>query len=148
MQITVDGKTTRARAFPKRDQFAPELLYFSDCIRKDREPEPSGREGLADVRVIRALLRVGAHAGGPSRCAGSTRPPADARDGEATAARPDARPRSRGNPVGRVDERDHTTSQDSDRGGKPSFSRDGRIPRIGGSFAGRTPLRTAPRIGR
>jgi glucose-fructose oxidoreductase len=32
------------------------LLYFSDCILNDREPEPSGREGLADVRIIRALL--------------------------------------------------------------------------------------------
>jgi len=54
MKITVDEKTTR-KSFPKRDQFAPELLYFSDCILEDRQPEPSGREGLADVRVIRAL---------------------------------------------------------------------------------------------
>jgi len=54
MQITVDEKTTR-KSFPRRDQFAPELLYFSDCILEDRQPEPSGREGLADVRVIRAL---------------------------------------------------------------------------------------------
>ncbi len=53
-QLTVDGKTTR-KTFPKRDQFAPELLYFSDCILTDRQPEPSGTEGLADVRVIRAL---------------------------------------------------------------------------------------------
>ena len=48
------GKTRRA-AFAKRDQFAPELLYFSDCVLEDREPEPSGTEGLADVRIIRAL---------------------------------------------------------------------------------------------
>ena len=54
MKITVDEKTTR-KSFPKRDQFAPELLYFSDCALQDRQPEPSGREGLADVRVIRAL---------------------------------------------------------------------------------------------
>jgi predicted dehydrogenase len=38
-----------------RDQFAPELVYFSDCIITKREPEPSGEEGLLDVRVIRAL---------------------------------------------------------------------------------------------
>jgi len=44
-------------AYGKRDQFAPELLYFSDCILEDREPQPSGEEGLADVRVIRALYR-------------------------------------------------------------------------------------------
>jgi predicted dehydrogenase len=54
--ITIDGKT-RSRTFPKRDQFAPELLYFSDCILKNREPEPSGAEGLADVRIIEALYR-------------------------------------------------------------------------------------------
>jgi len=53
--LTIDGRT-RERRFPKRDQFAPELLYFSDCVLADREPEPSGREGLADVRIIRAAL--------------------------------------------------------------------------------------------
>ena len=52
--LTKGGKTRRVH-FDKRDQFAPELLYFSDCILEDREPEPSGEEGLADVRVIRAL---------------------------------------------------------------------------------------------
>ncbi len=52
--LTVNGKS-RERTFPKRDQFAPELLYFSDCILNDAEPEPSGREGLNDVRIIRAL---------------------------------------------------------------------------------------------
>jgi predicted dehydrogenase len=53
--LTIDGKT-RVTRFGKRDQFAPELLYFSDCIREGRDPEPSGREGLADLRIIRALL--------------------------------------------------------------------------------------------
>lgn len=54
--LTIEGKTQESR-FPKRDQFAPELLYFSDCILQDREPEPSGREGLIDVRIINALYR-------------------------------------------------------------------------------------------
>ena len=53
-RLTIDGKTTR-KAIGKRDQFAPELLYFSDCILKDREPEPSGEEGLQDVRIVQAL---------------------------------------------------------------------------------------------
>ena len=53
-ELTVNGKTTR-RAIGKRDQFAPELLYFSDCILKNREPEPSGEEGLQDVRIVQAL---------------------------------------------------------------------------------------------
>jgi len=57
--LTVNGREQR-RTFPKRDQFAAELLYFSDCILHDREPEPSGYEGLADVRIIRALQRSAA----------------------------------------------------------------------------------------
>jgi glucose-fructose oxidoreductase len=51
------GGNESAVAYGKRDQFAPELLYFSDCILEDRDPQPSGEEGLADVRVIEALYR-------------------------------------------------------------------------------------------
>ena len=53
-ELTVDGKTTRKR-IGKRDQFAPELLHFSDCIQRNIEPEPSGEEGLQDVRIVEAL---------------------------------------------------------------------------------------------
>jgi predicted dehydrogenase len=53
-ELTVKGKTTRRR-IGKRDQFAPELLYFSDCILKNRDPEPSGEEGMQDVRIVQAL---------------------------------------------------------------------------------------------
>ena len=49
------GEKTRKLSFPKRDQFAAEISYFSDCILKNREPEPSGQEGLADVRVVEAI---------------------------------------------------------------------------------------------
>lgn len=49
------GEETEERTFPPRDQFAPELLYFSQCIADGVEPEPSGEEGLADVRVLVAL---------------------------------------------------------------------------------------------
>jgi predicted dehydrogenase len=55
-QVTVDGRT-RSKTFPKRDQFAPELISFSECIINGNAPEPSGWEGLADVRIIRALYR-------------------------------------------------------------------------------------------
>jgi len=34
-----------------------ELLYFSDCVINNKEPEPSGREGLAGVRIIEATLK-------------------------------------------------------------------------------------------
>jgi glucose-fructose oxidoreductase len=53
-RLTRDGKTTRKRG-RKVDQFAAELLYFSDCIIKDREPEPSAEEGAWDLRIIDAL---------------------------------------------------------------------------------------------
>lgn len=53
---TINEKT-KEHKYRRRDQFAPELLYFSQCILENKEPEPSGREGLADVRVIRALER-------------------------------------------------------------------------------------------
>jgi glucose-fructose oxidoreductase len=39
----------------RRDQFAAEILYFADCIRQGRAPEPSGEEGARDVRVVEAL---------------------------------------------------------------------------------------------
>jgi predicted dehydrogenase len=53
-KLTIGTKTT-TKAFRKRDQFAAELIYFSDCILRDIEPEPSGLEGLADVRIVRAI---------------------------------------------------------------------------------------------
>lgn len=55
-ELTVNEKVTRKR-LGKRDQFAAELLYFSDCIRKNRAPEPSGEEGLRDVSIIQALYQ-------------------------------------------------------------------------------------------
>ena len=66
-QLTIDGKT-RERTFSKRDQFAAELIYFSDCVLKNRKPEPSGEEGLIDVSIIHALYRLGG-----DRKAGQTR---------------------------------------------------------------------------
>jgi predicted dehydrogenase len=51
------GESKRTKRFAKSDQFAPELLYFSNCILKNREPEASGLEGLTDVRIIAAMHR-------------------------------------------------------------------------------------------
>lgn len=53
-QLTL-GEKTRTKTFAKQDQFAAELVYFSDCVLKDKEPEPSGLEGLADVRIVQAI---------------------------------------------------------------------------------------------
>jgi len=57
--LTRDDKTVR-KSFKKRDQFAPELSYFSSCIREERQPEPNGQEGLADVAIIEALYESAA----------------------------------------------------------------------------------------
>ena len=56
LELTVGEKKTRL-SFPKRDQVAAEILRFSECVLSGKNPEPSGREGLADVRIIRALYR-------------------------------------------------------------------------------------------
>jgi predicted dehydrogenase len=55
LELTIDDKTRVIRTV-KRDQFAPELEHFSTCIRTGRDPSPSGLEGMADVRVVCALL--------------------------------------------------------------------------------------------
>ena len=56
-QITQIGGRITTRRYPIHDQFAPQLEYFTDCILKDKEPEPSGLEGLIDVAIIEALQR-------------------------------------------------------------------------------------------
>jgi hypothetical protein len=56
MTLEIDGKASD-RLFLKRDQFAPELIYFWDCIQHGKEPEPSGEEGLIDVQIISAAYR-------------------------------------------------------------------------------------------
>jgi glucose-fructose oxidoreductase len=53
-QITIGDKTT-SKNFAKSDHFAPQLIYFSDCIMRNTTPEPSGWEGLADVRIVQAI---------------------------------------------------------------------------------------------
>lgn len=45
------------KTFPAGDQFAPELIYFSNCVINGENPEPDGREGLADVRIIEAIFK-------------------------------------------------------------------------------------------
>ena len=43
--------------FEPTDPFAAELTYFSDCILNDRHPEPSGIDGLQDIRIVEAIYR-------------------------------------------------------------------------------------------
>ncbi len=56
MILHVEGKHgTKTRTFTKRDQIAAEIEYFAKCIREDLDPEPSGWEGMADVRILQSI---------------------------------------------------------------------------------------------
>ena len=61
LELTCENRTRR-KTYGLRDQFGPEVVYFSDCIQRDREPEPGGIEGLRDVHIIRSLYES-AHSG-------------------------------------------------------------------------------------
>ncbi|UVT17453.1 MAG: Gfo/Idh/MocA family oxidoreductase [Nitrospira sp.] len=65
-QQRVLNGASRSHRYKAGDQFAPELLYFSDCILRNTTPEPSGREGLIDVMIVQALYRS-ARTGRPVR---------------------------------------------------------------------------------
>ena len=52
--VTINGET-QEQTFPPHSQLAAEFTYFSNCILQNKDPEPSGMEGLNDVRIIRAL---------------------------------------------------------------------------------------------
>ncbi|MBI4781290.1 MAG: Gfo/Idh/MocA family oxidoreductase [Oscillatoriophycideae cyanobacterium NC_groundwater_1537_Pr4_S-0.65um_50_18] len=54
--VTIEADK-QERSFESHDQLAAEFVYFSDCILQDKEPEPSGKEGLIDVQIIQALYR-------------------------------------------------------------------------------------------
>ncbi len=58
--ITIKSKS-RTRTFKHRDQIAAEILYFADCIQKGKTPEPSGQEGLIDVRLMDAIRKAAKH---------------------------------------------------------------------------------------
>lgn len=57
--LTVDEKK-KEKTFPAGDQFAPELMHFSNCVLKGQRPEPDGEEGLADVRIVDAIFKSAA----------------------------------------------------------------------------------------
>ena len=49
------GDVVKKKKGRRRDQFAAELVYFSDCVLNGKDPEPSAEEGCWDVRVVDAL---------------------------------------------------------------------------------------------
>lgn len=46
------------RVFKRSDEFPLELDEFADCIRRKREPEPSGEQGMRDMVIIEAIYRA------------------------------------------------------------------------------------------
>lgn len=62
--ITINGQSQQ-RSFEAGDQFAAELTYFSDCILTNKNPEPSGMEGLIDVHIIQSIIRSAQMEGHP-----------------------------------------------------------------------------------
>ncbi len=56
MTTTIGGKE-KETSFDVVDHFGPEIEYFSQCILDNAEPEPNGYEGLADIRIVQALLQ-------------------------------------------------------------------------------------------
>ena len=58
MRLNVENKHGhKSRTFSKHDQIAAEIEYFARCIREDTDPEPSGWEGLADVRILQGIYQ-------------------------------------------------------------------------------------------
>jgi glucose-fructose oxidoreductase len=53
----VRGGQREEMAFEPADALAAELGYFSNSVLRDVAPEPSGIEGLTDVRIIEAIYR-------------------------------------------------------------------------------------------
>jgi predicted dehydrogenase len=49
------GETVKKKKGRRRDQFAAEIAYFSECVLQGKEPEPSAEEGCWDVRIVNAL---------------------------------------------------------------------------------------------
>jgi glucose-fructose oxidoreductase len=56
-ELSLRGKKTKKNKFPRRGQIAAEITYFAKCILNKKDPEPSGYEGLADLRIIEAIQK-------------------------------------------------------------------------------------------
>lgn len=46
------------KKYPVLNELALEIDHLADCIRRDREPEPNGAEGLRDVAVMQAIYQA------------------------------------------------------------------------------------------
>lgn len=62
-QTIVINDKSEEKSFRHTDQFGGEIEAFSQCILEDREPASSGQEGLADVRIIKAIFAAARRGG-------------------------------------------------------------------------------------
>ena len=73
LEQTVAIKDDKSKeSFKNTDHFGGELKYFSDCILNNRDPEPDGEEGMADMRVLVGILEA-LKTGGPVKLPPFTR---------------------------------------------------------------------------
>jgi predicted dehydrogenase len=57
-QTVMSGESTSEDTFKNTDHFGGEMKYFSDCILNNKDVEPDGEEGYADVRVLEGVLKA------------------------------------------------------------------------------------------
>ena len=57
-QVTTIGEKKSTESFKNTDHFGGEMKYFSDCILNNKEVEPDGEEGFADVRVLEGIIKA------------------------------------------------------------------------------------------
>ncbi len=57
-QTTTIGEKKSTESFKNTDHFGGEMKYFSDCILNNKEVEPDGEEGFADVRVLEGIMEA------------------------------------------------------------------------------------------
>jgi predicted dehydrogenase len=53
--LTLRDERPEEKTYRKRDQFAPQIVHFSNCILNDEPVEPSGIEGLTDLVIVDAM---------------------------------------------------------------------------------------------
>jgi glucose-fructose oxidoreductase len=57
LQVEPSDGEPYTEAFERSDQFAAQIVEFVQCVQQERKPEPDGREGQMDVRILRAIHR-------------------------------------------------------------------------------------------
>jgi predicted dehydrogenase len=57
LRVSKQNKIDDIQLAPK-NHFAAEMDHFSDCVQNDKQPQTPGEEGLADMKVMAAVLKA------------------------------------------------------------------------------------------